>query len=479
MSSTAYPFSVGAAYRTRQAQSPEDYLATVYAAERFIAEHQHEDADGVYWDNPEGIKHRLSLYSGDSGLAYFYLELAKATNQERFTSIAHRAALHIAKHWRDIVEDPPIRTPFDLTRLSYFGGVSGVGSTLILLYREFPDQQIATAIQEIGQYLLERSHVNGTITYWSGSGTLLFDGGIVLFLQQLYETFHDDKVRQLLIASADYLLSTGVERPSGSLDFDQPAHQGATFKRPCYELGTGGIALALAKAYESTHAARYLDAAKRAIQYLYEIRVPQRKGSLLPLRIEADGTLFKGNSDSNDPLGDNSTNNGDLETRYDEPLFYVACCHGPAGTSRALYELYTLTSDQFYLDFIRELSDGLISIGGLERQSAGLWNSVDYCCGEAGIAHFYTALYALDHSPEWRDHAIQAASILLGEREDRADGSADWPVAWQRIVWKKLIRSIGYYDGAAGIASSLLQVYLTLTDRYHWDRLADDPFPEQ
>jgi hypothetical protein len=37
---------------------------------------------------------------------------------------------------------------------------------------------------------------------------------------------------------------------------------------------------------------------------------------------------------------------------------------------------------------------------------------------------------------------------------------------------------MGYYDGTAGIASALLQMYLLKEGRFTWKRLVDDPFLE-
>ena len=110
--------------------------------------------------------------------------------------------------------------------------------------------------------------------------------------------------------------------------------------------------------------------------------------------------------------------------------------------------------------------------------SAGLWNTVCYCCGHAGMAHTFLGLYCIDGSPRWREFATRCGDILLGSMKTHADGSASWPFAWERVHPEELSQRIGFYDGAAGIASTLLELFMLERDDYHWPRMIDDPFPE-
>jgi hypothetical protein len=52
-------------------------------------------------------------------------------------------------------------------------------------------------------------------------------------------------------------------------------------------------------------------------------------------------------------------------------------------------------------------------------------------------------------------------------------------VALDRIAPDVYTVPVGYYDGIAGIASALLQLYLVEENKFEWKRLVDDPFSEK
>jgi len=134
--------------------------------------------------------------------------------------------------------------------------------------------------------------------------------------------------------------------------------------------------------YRLTGDKKYLEAAEKAVTYLKTLLVPQEKGHLLPVRIEHDGTYFKGNADVHSPLGDNDPDHGELPGDYTEPICYLGQCCGPFGTGRLYYSLAQDTGDDSYLDLIKDSIDGCESLGAPEHKSAGLWG-VYYCCGHA------------------------------------------------------------------------------------------------
>jgi lantibiotic modifying enzyme len=122
--------------------------------------------------------------------------------------------------------------------------------------------------------------------------------------------------------------------------------------------------------------------------------------------------------------------------------------------------------------------DGIESVGAPERQSVGFWNTQCFCCGHAGLVQFFVGLYQGLGDKRYLDLARRTAAVILGEKEDNADGTTQWPMAFWRIKPDFLTVDLGYYDGQAGIASALLQLYLCETGHFHWNRLIDDPFPE-
>ena len=111
--------------------------------------------------------------------------------------------------------------------------------------------------------------------------------------------------------------------------------------------------------------------------------------------------------------------------------------------------------------------------------SAGLWNCVNYCCGAAGHVHAYIGLYLSTGEERWKQLAEQSADILLGEKDETEDGAVYWKTALDRIAPGVYTCPVGYYDGVAGIAGTLLEMYLLEENRFHWNRLADDPYAEE
>ena len=86
-------------------------------------------------------------------------------------------------------------------------------------------------------------------------------------------------------------------------------------------------------------------------------------------------------------------------------------------------------------------------------------------------------LYRGTHNERYHDLALRAANVLLGEKETDENGAAYWPMAWERVKPEAIDTGRGYYDGAAGVASALLQIYLNENGNFNWTRLGDDPFP--
>lgn len=126
-------FAPGRPFPSRHSNGVKDYLDTALRGERFVAAHQHEDTDGVFWTGPDNDENNLSLYNGDAGVTFLYLELARVTGENRFADIARRASHRLALHWRTIIDH--ITYPFiDHLEFGLHEGVAGVGSVLIIAY---------------------------------------------------------------------------------------------------------------------------------------------------------------------------------------------------------------------------------------------------------------------------------------------------------------------------------------------------------
>lgn len=451
-----YGYAIGKAYPVNQAASNDDYLAAALRAELYIAYHQRNSVDGTYWLADDTDKVDLSLYRGVAGFSYFYLKLFKATNEGKYRHIAEESARYLIKHWRKILDTPARPGWFSETGKALYSGAAGIGFVLLDEYRELGETSLLQGAKDIAQWYVDNAEGDDRAAYWKDNPSLYFDAGVLLFLIQLQRVAPDDTVKDVIVRAGERLLQVGVRTVNGGLDFKvftgvQP------FTEPDFELGAAGTGYVLNKLYEFTGDGRYLDAAKAVALRLEEVRVPQSKGSAITYRIYDDGSI---------------------EKEGEQTVFYLGLCHGPAGTGRFYYELAKNAGDDSYKDVLIDLVDGLEALGAPERQSAGFWNTVNYCCGHAGLVHFFIGLYLADHDERWKDLAVRAGAVLLGTEEIQADGSSDWPIAFTRVEPDDFTRPLGYYDGAAGIAAVLLELYLLGKGEYEWPRFGDDPFPE-
>lgn len=444
-------------FRSRKAETPKEYLQVALQAEQYIAHHMRRSKEGIYWEIPDSDRVDLSFYSGCAGILYFYTKLQQVYPNDRYKEIIAQSTAYLLEHLSESLSHEAVydyACPFPYKKIFKKGlyfGLAGLGMVFLEVYRLTQDENAKTGAKFVAEYYLSTKKDNSKGSHWTLSPCVALDGGVILYLMDYYNVFSEQQIRALILDAGEYYLTAGLSRKDGALVF-KGLGKFVPMVIPNWEFGNGGAGFVLLKLYEFTGETRYLQAAQKAVQYLMQIRIPQEKGYLIPLEI--------------DPL------------HKKQPILYTGLCSGPVGTSRVFYQLYKVTGQQYWLQQIEELVDGMLSVGVPERYSAGLWNNVSYCCGHGGFVHFFLALYHMERNPQWLDLARRSAQILLGEAELDEKG-AKWKIAWERIHPDVQTWPIGYFDGAAGIAAVLLELYLTEKDAYFWPRLIDDPFPEK
>lgn len=445
-------FKIGQSFLIEKPKNTETYLQVARDTEKYIATKKIETEDGIYWKN-SGTGHTdLTFYSGSAGVLYFYIKLYQVAKDEYYYSQIEKGERYLAKHWRDLLAGPP-SLPLPGTQEGLHFGLGGVSIVLCESYQLTKSEAAKKAIHEIGQFYIEKAKRDERGVYWSGSTGLAMDGGIILTLLEQDRALQEEEIRALILEAAESYLIRGKKKESGSIEYNGFENI-LPVSLPNYEFGTSGSGYLLTLLYQLTKDKRYLEAAEGCAKYIQEIQIRQEKGYLVPHDIYG-------------PKGE-------------PPVFYLSSCHGPAGTAKLFYQLYQLTGEQKWFDEIGLLVDGMESLGAPEKQSAGLWNNVCFCCGQAGQVQFFLGLYLKTKEKRYLDLARRAAAVLLGEREEnRLEGLVYWDMAWERIKPEVITKPIGYYDGAAGVAAVLLQMYLLEKGEFHWNRLLDDPFPEK
>ena len=217
-------------------------------------------------------------------------------------------------------------------------------------------------------------------------------------------------------------------------------------KEPNFEFGTAGVGYLLAQVYELTGDRKYLEAAFAAANYIKSIAVKQKKGYLIPYK-----------------LG-----------RYDDN-FYLGNCHGPVGTGKLFYELYSITKNPEYLQEVRELIDGAESLGAPFATSWGFWNTTCVCCGPAGYMPLFIAMYRETGEDRWKKLAHRVGEVLVGSGSVTEDAFS-WEIAFDRTAPDKLTRPAGYFTGAAGMIVMLLELYCLETGKGGVTSFIDDPY---
>lgn len=461
-----YGFVPGQEYPLVKDASPQDYLDAVLEAERFLTSQQITDEEGTRWRTADGGQ-KVELYEGAAGIAYFYLRFYQATGEARYAEIVKDAARYLQSHWKDSLGSTifPMegdRPDLDL-RYCIYRGIGSSAWLLLEAYKEFHDPSYAKTAREIIDYYKDHAQYdeNGDI-YWYSRPSIYLDGGIILLLIDYDRTLHDDEVRELAESAGRHYRTLGDDDGQGGLFFNGlKGFMDVSWQN--MEFGSPGSAFILSILHRYTGDDEYSRIAELAMNHVRQVAVPVGDGELIPFIIDnATGEPLRGEDG--------------------KPICYLGWCNGIVGMSLCYYGMYLDTHDERYLNQIDRLADAYESLGAPEHQSTGLWNSVCYCCGHAGMLQHFVSLTVTTGNPRWERLAERTASVLLGTKEDLGDGASDWPVAWERLRPEHLTRSPGYFDGTAGIASSLLQLYLLKTrgrKGFHWSRLIDDPYPEE
>lgn len=445
----------GSRYIFKKKQNPqaEDYLSTALGAEKYIRKFEQETADGIYWKKKGATWSEvpeeeidLSFYSGNTGILFFYLKLYETTKKEEYLERINKSAAYIAKHWKEYFNQTPIFGS-DFMIKGLYMGIGGIGLILLETYKATGNEEAKIAALEVYEYYKENVVKKDDGIAWSDSPAVAMDGGVILFFLEIYKVFEKEETRKLILQAANHYLSHGISHQTKygeALEFRGWPGPGT---RPNYEFGTAGAGYVLTLLYELNGEEKYLEAAKKADHYMRSIKVDQVKGYLHP-----------------------------YDEEQNPPIYFLSSCHGVGGNSKLYYKLYEITKDPDYLKQISEMVDGIESVGAPEKTSDGFWNTLCFCCGHAGMVHYFLGLYNTLKEDRYLDLAKRTASILIGEAKENEDNSISWPMAFWRVKPDYLTTDLGFYDGIAGIGTALLEAYLQEKNEFKWARLIDDPF---
>jgi lantibiotic modifying enzyme len=251
-----------------------------------------------------------------------------------------------------------------------------------------------------------------------------------------------------------HAVETAQQAGDRLLELGWPAEGGLTWmmsptfprNMPNFSHGTAGVAYFLARLHEATGDRRFLDGAIAGARYLRAIAVSHGKGCVIRHH-DGDG----------------------------EELFYLGWCHGPVGTARLFYMLGRLTGDDAWMSWLHRLERGIPAYGVPEQRSAGFWNNISQCCGNAGVAQFYIDLHQSLHDATALPYARRVTADLMARATVAEDG-LKWLQAENRSEPDNLVAQTGYMQGAAGVGTMLLHLDAAERGERSLVTLPDSPF---
>ena len=419
--------------------------------------------------------HNYTLYYGPPGVALFYTQLAQATGLAEHRSMAVATGVAIQATL------PAALSLFGNNTALYYGS-AGMGFAL----RQLAASQVdaggthgflgsARAVDDSILAAATPVPAAGGLTWNNNTDVAHGAAGTALYLLWAAAGEADaDRAQRYRAAAgkaAAWLLTTAVHTTAGwkwPRGHDSDGNHDGTFF-PNFCCGTAGVAYFMATLFQQTGAAAYKDAALRGAEYLLSVA-----------RLDDDGLLIY----HDEPLHEN--------------LYYLGWCHGPAGTARLWAKLYEVTGDakwwSLVLRGVRTIAGDalpdfawLLNMPAQPRQPA--WQSVSQCCGGAAALNFLAQVdaYAVRHGlptggADPMGVARRVADVIV-ETKGRPCGPAHlnatcFPSPEEHDAPTALTEQVGWMQGAAGVAASLLHFGAHVSNTSRGSRLAwpDEPW---
>ena len=373
-----------------------------------------------------------NLYAGGPGVVLFLLALHEATGKELYLDSARSGADALALDL-DSVEDPGLYT-----------GLAGVGFAILEARRATGEPHYRSAAEACVRRLCSSTHEVGSGLEWNATTDVIAgSAGIGLFLLHAARDLGEPRALEVARRAGERLIELARAEPRGLSWAMDP-----TFPRrmPNFSHGTAGVAYFLARLYEETGEARFLDAARAGAEYLLDVADTQDDAC----------RIFHDEPDGKD-------------------LYYLGWCHGPVGTARLFYVLHRITSDDSWWTWVRRCANAIEQSGIPEAATPGFWNNAGPCCGLAGVAEFFLDLHQARGERSDLEFSRRLTRVLV-ERGTRGETGTRWIQAEHRVKPEELAAQTGWMQGAAGIGAWLVRLASFERGDEVRIRLPDSPF---
>jgi lantibiotic modifying enzyme len=433
------PPASGSGTGGRQDRSPGADIEVALRIERWIRTTRIRTAAGVAWpadpDQTAAVSH--DLYSGTPGVILFLLELHAATGDDRFLDEAIRGADDLAAN---------LASPGEFDG-GLYSGVAGRAFTLAETWRATGVSRYRDAAAHGVTLIRQNAREAGAGIEWSETTDIISgSAGILLFLLYAARTLGEDSAAEAvaLAGSAGRRLVELGSPADGGLKWAMSPRVAALY--PNFSHGTAGVSYALTTLYGVTAEKALLDAALAGAAYLDAVGVAHDGGCRV-FHHEPDG----------------------------RELFYLSWCHGAPGTARLFERLRQVNGDARWADRVACHARGVTHMGAPVGRSAGYWNNISQCCGNAGVGDFFLSLHRQWPDRGYLDVARGAADDIL-ERATEAGGGLKWIQAEHRVRPELLVAQTGRMQGAAGVGSFFLHLDAWVQGRELRMTMPDSPW---
>jgi lantibiotic modifying enzyme len=400
----------------------ETYFETALGAAQWLDSVALKTESGTAWpaDPNDPTTVNDTLYSGTPGVVLFYLE-ARAAALAAGRENEADAFLEKAKSGADDLLAHLSRA----TGVGLYEGIAGVGFALEEVYKATSITRFRQGFARCLTNIRARAVQSGKGMEWSPVTDIIGGAaGTGLFLLYAAEEIGDRSLNALAASVGDRLIELGRAK-SGGLDWAMDP----SFPRlmPNFSHGTAGVAFFLTRLSVRTGKKEYLDAALAGARYLQSIAKTDGDGCLI-FHHEPDG----------------------------KDLFYLGWCHGPVGTANLFYELYKVTGDKTWRDWVLKQARSLMDSGIPEKETPGFWNNAGICCGLAGVADFFLSLHRVTKDARYLAYGRRVL-VRLSAQASTDENRRRWVQAEHRTQPKLLIAQTGLMQGAAGIGLVFLR----------------------
>jgi lantibiotic modifying enzyme len=427
--------------------TPETYLEAAIEAARWIRGYEVKKDKGHSWklSGGEGSSQGDSLaeavngndrtlYSGAAGIGYFFVQMYEVTGDKSYLEDAVGAGEYLLDTFDvKMAEKPGIHM-----------GVSGEGFFADLLYQKTGEARFREYAVKIGDAIYASAVKDENGLHWQDTCDYMGDGGSVVYWIYLYEQTGEARFLQYAGQGINGILSRKAYEDEQVIywnladmhDYFDSIPAGGII--PNFAHGTSGIVYILTRYYEACNDEKYLNYAKKGVQFLKNIAITEGNSTIIPY------IYYKDKNKSLD-------------------LMYLSLCHGPVGTGVMARELYAATADDSYTELFDSLCNSLIKADVAHRRSQGYWNDC-VCCGASGVLLHFVNGYRLTGNDYYRAYARQVADKLIGDSYSDDRGKR-WYNAWTRVMPWNVDAHHGLYIGSAGCASALLSLYAALESK--------------